>query len=250
MSDCNSSLAVLQFLVRALQFLVRALQLFVGRFQLLVRRLQFLDRGLQILLHEPQFPPEFVRRLLVFRLARRRGAPPRTARFDRSVSSNTTIMSPCRAGLLLDRFDRQVQKQVAAVEGNAETPVRDLLLVQGGLPDGRAQFRLEPGPGHLQDIDAGLSLRRLQEPARPPVNVDDIAPLVDNDAGGRVGLAEDGLDQLQGAEFLRLSRIARFGVGCACPFERTGQGAQVERRNGPRCRPGGGGRFAIFCRRP
>ena len=186
----------LQLFLRRLELLVHALELFVPRDQLLVGRAEIvvrppvlLDERLQILLRrhqlvlEPRKPPVLLRRL--GRAASRR--PSRPWARTLAVGRDRLFEQHDEERLLHVRVAREREhhevarpRQPVLVDLHPVPPDGRHVFLR--LGDRRAQRGDQPGTRHLDDVALRVSGRRLQKRSGLAAELEDLHPLVDEDA--------------------------------------------------------------------
>ncbi len=195
-----------QLLVEALELLLRGRQLLVRRLELLVRGLHLLVRGLHVLargLHLLDRALQPLARLPELRLAPVRPGPGGLpAGFRRGGGDRAASLledhdhQVAELGRLADRPDEHVDRDRAAVRLEREGLGRHRRVLAEGPVDRVLEPGPEPVPGHREDVERGPAGRRLEEPADPARDVDDVAALVDDHPRRGVVAEEERLEPL------------------------------------------------------
>ena len=177
----------MQFFIGGLHFLVAGLQLFIGG-------LQFLDRSLQTLFRELQFLPEPGFAFLEWgRRTRRRHLPygslVRPHRLKRHKEQPLE-------GLRLSQFpDSQVDQDNVAIGLHRDVVAHHFVFPAGRLMERSRQTVSQSFPSHLDQMVCGRAGRWFEIRAGVPVDVDHLAPGVDDDRCRRVARYQKLLDE-------------------------------------------------------
>ena len=153
-----------ELLVGRLQLLVAREDLLVGRLQLLVGGLELLDDRLQVLAAWPRAPARRARRAGGrpsaggFAARRRRRAPGLRAAWNSTRK--------CSSGHAGERDHLDVDVVPAAVRAHAQAVLAHGLARLAGRLQGRAQAVQQALARHLQQVQAGVARRGLEERAR------------------------------------------------------------------------------------
>ena len=146
-----------------------------------------------------------------------------------------------------DRSHRHVRRLDSPVGFDLQTPHDHILVFRRRPVEGRPDLDLEPLPGHVEHVHAGLALRGFQELPRLAVDVEDIAALADDDRGGGEILQEHSPRDLREGDPLRLHRFIGSPCRAGSPDTKAGENARVV--GGSRLRPPEDLPFPVECRK-